>query len=101
MSTDFSKLKRPIQPMPDFVKKALEERGLMSAFRDFGEERNAADEQAGFDADGRVLRSRLGVLRRGSRVPHRSGRRVARVYCIDLSKKLTEKLLQNGLAVRE
>lgn len=32
MSTDFSKLKRPIQPMPDFVKKALEEWGLMSAF---------------------------------------------------------------------
>ena len=34
MSTDFSKLKRPRHPMPDFVRDALEERGLMAAFRE-------------------------------------------------------------------
>jgi len=30
---DFSKLKRPIQPMPDFIKNALEDLGLMSVYR--------------------------------------------------------------------
>jgi len=34
MGADFSKLKRPIQPMPDFVREALEERGLMAAFNE-------------------------------------------------------------------
>ena len=33
MSTDFSKLKRPRYPMPDFIAQALEERGLMDAYR--------------------------------------------------------------------
>jgi uncharacterized protein YdeI (YjbR/CyaY-like superfamily) len=33
MSTHFSNLKRPRNPMPDFVKTALEERGLMNAFK--------------------------------------------------------------------
>lgn len=31
---DFSKLKRPRYPMPAFVKKALNETGLMEAYRD-------------------------------------------------------------------
>ena len=30
---DFSSLSRPIHPMPDFVKKALIEHGLMDAYR--------------------------------------------------------------------
>ena len=30
---DFSKLSRPIQPMPDSVREVLEERGLMDAYR--------------------------------------------------------------------
>ena len=34
MSTDFSNLKRPRHPMPDFVKRALEERGLMEAYKE-------------------------------------------------------------------
>jgi len=34
MSTDFSNLKRPRHPMPDFVKQALEERGLMEAYEE-------------------------------------------------------------------
>ena len=34
MSTDFSKLKRPRHPMPDFARNALEERGLMATFRE-------------------------------------------------------------------
>ena len=34
MSTDYSHLKRPRYPMPDFVKQALEERGLMAAYKD-------------------------------------------------------------------
>lgn len=34
MSTDFSKLKRQRNPMPDFVKTALEERDLMNAFNE-------------------------------------------------------------------
>jgi uncharacterized protein YdeI (YjbR/CyaY-like superfamily) len=35
MSKDgFSNLSRPIQPMPDFVERALEERGLMDAYRE-------------------------------------------------------------------
>jgi len=34
MSTpDFSRLSRPIQPMPEFVLEALEERGLLNAYR--------------------------------------------------------------------
>ena len=33
MSSDFSKLKRPRYPMPDFVKQALEDRGLIAAYR--------------------------------------------------------------------
>ena len=33
MSTDLSNLKRPRHPMPDFVKRALEERGLMGAYK--------------------------------------------------------------------
>ena len=32
MSGDFSRLKRPRYPMPDFVRKALEENGLMEAY---------------------------------------------------------------------
>jgi uncharacterized protein YdeI (YjbR/CyaY-like superfamily) len=31
--TDFSGLSRPIHPMPDFVREALEERGLVDAYR--------------------------------------------------------------------
>lgn len=34
MSLDFSSLKRPRNPMPDFVKTALEEHGLMNAFKE-------------------------------------------------------------------
>ncbi len=34
MSADFSRLKRPKYPMPDFVKHALDERGLMAAYRE-------------------------------------------------------------------
>ena len=34
MSTDFSNLKRPRHPMPDFVKRALAERGLMGAYKE-------------------------------------------------------------------
>jgi len=34
MSTDFSNLKRPRNPMPDFVKTAIEEHGLMDAFNE-------------------------------------------------------------------
>ncbi|WP_437836127.1 YdeI/OmpD-associated family protein [Sorangium sp. So ce1153] len=33
MSDDFSGLKRPRYPMPDFVKTALEGRGLMEAYK--------------------------------------------------------------------
>ena len=33
MGADFSNLKRPRYPMPDFVKRALEERGLMGAYK--------------------------------------------------------------------
>lgn len=33
MSTDHSRLKRPRYPMPEFVKRALEERGLMAAYQ--------------------------------------------------------------------
>ena len=33
MGGDFSKLKRPRYPMPDFVRQALDERGLMEAYR--------------------------------------------------------------------
>jgi uncharacterized protein YdeI (YjbR/CyaY-like superfamily) len=29
----FDTLKRPIQPMPDFVRQAIEERGMMDAYR--------------------------------------------------------------------
>ena len=32
MGGDFSKLKRPRYPMPDFVRQALDERGLMEAY---------------------------------------------------------------------
>jgi uncharacterized protein YdeI (YjbR/CyaY-like superfamily) len=32
-NTDFSSLSRPIQPMPQFVLDALEEHGLMDAYR--------------------------------------------------------------------
>lgn len=31
--TDFSSLSRPIHPVPEFVKKALVERGLLTAYR--------------------------------------------------------------------
>ena len=31
--SDFSTLSRPVQPMPDWVREALEERGLMVAYR--------------------------------------------------------------------
>jgi uncharacterized protein YdeI (YjbR/CyaY-like superfamily) len=31
--TDFSRLSRPIQPMPQFVLDALEERGLLEAYK--------------------------------------------------------------------
>ena len=30
----FKNLKRPIEPMPDFIKDALAQRGLMEAYRD-------------------------------------------------------------------
>ena len=33
MGSDFSKLKRPRYPMPDFVRQALDERGLMEAYQ--------------------------------------------------------------------
>lgn len=33
MGRDFSKLRRPRYPMPDFVRQALDERGLMEAYR--------------------------------------------------------------------
>lgn len=32
MGSDFSKLKRPRYPMPDFVRKALDDSGLMEAY---------------------------------------------------------------------
>ena len=31
--TDFSRLSRPIHPMPEFVRKALVERGLLTAYQ--------------------------------------------------------------------
>ena len=31
--TDFSRLSRPVHPMPDYVKKALLQRGLLSGYR--------------------------------------------------------------------
>ena len=34
MGADFSNLKRPRHPMPDFVRRALEERGLMEAYKE-------------------------------------------------------------------
>jgi len=34
VSNDCSALKRPRHPMPDFMKHALEERGLMAAYRE-------------------------------------------------------------------
>ena len=34
MGRDFSKLKRPRYPMPDFVKQALDEKGLMEAYQE-------------------------------------------------------------------
>jgi uncharacterized protein YdeI (YjbR/CyaY-like superfamily) len=34
MGADYSNLKRPRHPMPDFVKRALEERGLMEAYKE-------------------------------------------------------------------
>jgi uncharacterized protein YdeI (YjbR/CyaY-like superfamily) len=34
MSADYSHLKRQRYPMPDFVKRALEERGLMAAYKE-------------------------------------------------------------------
>lgn len=33
MSTDYSQLRRPRYPMPDFVKRALEARGLTAAYQ--------------------------------------------------------------------
>ena len=33
MSTDYSKLERPVYQIPDFVMQALEERGLLDAYR--------------------------------------------------------------------
>lgn len=33
MGGDFSKLRRPRYPMPDFVRQALNERGLMEAYQ--------------------------------------------------------------------
>jgi uncharacterized protein YdeI (YjbR/CyaY-like superfamily) len=30
---DLTSLKRPVQPMPDFVRRALQERGMMDAYR--------------------------------------------------------------------
>ena len=32
-ATDFSRIRRPIQPMPDWVLHALRERGLLDAYR--------------------------------------------------------------------
>lgn len=34
MSSDFSGLKRPKHPMPEFVARALKERGLVGAYKD-------------------------------------------------------------------
>lgn len=34
MSAEFSNLKRPRHPMPDFVKRALEERDLMADYKE-------------------------------------------------------------------
>lgn len=34
MNKDFSNLERPRHPMPDFVKRELEERGLMEDFKE-------------------------------------------------------------------
>ena len=34
MDRDFSKLKRPRYPMPDFVRQALAEKGLMKAYQE-------------------------------------------------------------------
>jgi uncharacterized protein YdeI (YjbR/CyaY-like superfamily) len=34
MSTDFSNLERPLQPMPDEVRQALEERDLVANFKE-------------------------------------------------------------------
>ena len=34
MSSDFSKLQRQKYPMPDFIKEALEEHGLMQAYKE-------------------------------------------------------------------
>jgi len=34
MTTDYTKLKRPKYPMPDFIKEALEEHRLMEAYRE-------------------------------------------------------------------
>lgn len=33
MASDFSTLKRPVYPMPDFIRNALDERGLMGAYQ--------------------------------------------------------------------
>ena len=33
MGVDYSKLRRPRYPMPDFVRQALDERGLMEAYQ--------------------------------------------------------------------
>ncbi len=33
MSDEFANLKRPRHPMPDFVREALEQRGLLQAYR--------------------------------------------------------------------
>ena len=34
MNEDTSTLKRPLHPMPDFVRNALDERGLMAAYQE-------------------------------------------------------------------
>ena len=34
MSTDYSRMKRPQHPMPDFVRQALEKQGMMKFFRE-------------------------------------------------------------------
>lgn len=34
MTKDFSKLQRPKYPMPDFIRKALEESGLLNAYKE-------------------------------------------------------------------
>ena len=34
MSSDYSRLKRPRYPMPDFIKQALQERGLMQEYNE-------------------------------------------------------------------